>query len=567
MDPSSPPTLITTGLLPFLLLASAALTAPVSIALLALYKRAVLRSMATRGGASEGAGDEPIRESGAGSEPSVPLRIGLLELSSVTPSPSAEAIRRSLFIATVVYTVAGLAYAVVLAGPWMYFGRGDGFVLSRFLWLLSCYAWPTALGVGLLVAIDRKQRLAVAGAYFGMLFAVAIYGLLRNASLSFGELVYFWMVTNAPATVLLLAFLHRRVRAVGPLVLAFMMVAVTGSQVAISLMGSSDAGIRAAANIGVLFRLNGVTIFVATMALGALLAAVFGWRWLQWLGRRYLERRTSDQALTLDAMWLLFGVVQSIAFAFEGWGWIFSGLAAFAAYKAVARIGFDLSGLGGSTTRSPSLLLLRVFALGGRSERLFDALASRWLRHGDISLIAGPDLATTTVEPHEFLDFVGGRLSRQFVRDGDDLERRFAARALGPDPDGRYRVNEFFCHANTWRSAMRRLAASADVVLMDLRSFSAANHGIRYELQQLLDSVSLERVLILIDESTDRAILEESLQNLWLMVSPTSPNLALGDPQVGMIHADGRLDSVLGHLLSRFPSAPESAKVNTVRTA
>ena len=83
----------------------------------------------------------------------------------------------------------------------------------------------------------------------------------------------------------------------------------------------------------------------------------------------------------------------------------------------------------------PGLLLLRVFALGARSERLFDAFGKRWLRIGNIDMIAGPDLATTAVEPHEFLDFVGGRLSRAFVHDEADLARRHAARALGPDPD------------------------------------------------------------------------------------------------------------------------------------
>lgn len=565
MYASSQATLITTGMLPFLLLASAALTAPVSIALLALYRRAVLRSMATVGGAGDSAAEAVIHP--ATQQPLEALQLRLIDPAAQPDTPARATIQRSLLTITLVYTAAGLSYALVLGGAWLFFTRSDGFVLSRFLWLLSCYAWPTALGIGLLVAISRRQRLAVAGAYFAMLFAVAIYGLARNAELSFGQLATFWLLTNAPATVLLLAFLHRRVRAVGPLVLAFMVVAVTGSQVALSLVGSSDAGMRAAVDAGSLFGLGGTATFFATMALGALIAAVAGWFWLKWLGHRHLARRTSDQALTLDAMWLLFGVVQSIGFAFEGWIWVFTGLAAFAVYKAVTRIGLGLSGLGQAPAHSPSLLLLRVFALGARSGTLFDALAKRWLRHGDISLIAGPDLATTTVEPHEFLDFVGGRLSRQFVRDGDDLECRFAARALGPDPDGRYRVNEFFCHANTWRRAMRRLAASADVVLMDLRSFSATNQGCQYELQQLLDIVPLQRVLVLIDATTDRAFLDGTLQRLWRTVSPASPNQAPGSPQLEMIQADGRLENVLTPLLTRLADTPARELAGVVRNA
>jgi len=52
METSSQAVLIGTGVLPFLVLVSAALTLPVSLGLLALYRRAVLRSMARRGGAA-----------------------------------------------------------------------------------------------------------------------------------------------------------------------------------------------------------------------------------------------------------------------------------------------------------------------------------------------------------------------------------------------------------------------------------------------------------------------------------------------------------------------------------
>ena len=130
-------------------------------------------------------------------------------------------------------------------------------------------------------------------------------------------------------------------------------------------------------------------------------------------------------------------------------------------------------------------------------------------------MIAGPDLVTATVEPHEFLEFMGGELSRRFVRGGEDLERRLASADRGPDPDGRYRVNEFFCYADTWKQTMVRLAAGADVVLMDLRGFSPANQGCLFELQHLVDSVDLRRVVFLFDENTDRAFLLRTLEDAW----------------------------------------------------
>ena len=58
-----------------------------------------------------------------------------------------------------------------------------------------------------------------------------------------------------------------------------------------------------------------------------------------------------------------------------------------------------------------------------------------------------------------------------------------------PDPDGRYRIKEFFCYNDTWQMTMERLAAASDAVLMDLRSFSRVNQGCIFELGRLLDGV------------------------------------------------------------------------------
>jgi hypothetical protein len=214
----------------------------------------------------------------------------------------------------------------------------------------------------------------------------------------------------------------------------------------------------------------------------------------------------------------------------------------------------------GNSGDSPSLLLLRVFALGRKSERLYDALAKRWLRAGSISMIAGPDLVESTVEPHEFLEFLGGHLSRRFVRSDADLQRRLEAKQSGPDPDGRYRVNEFFCYADTWRHVMRALAAGTDAILMDLRSFSPSNQGCLYELEQLLDSVPLERIVFLIDDSTDQAFLERSLQGAWQHVRPDSPNRRITSPAIRLIHTRGQkgvdINGLLKLLLAQSSQPP-----------
>jgi hypothetical protein len=571
MQASSQAVLVATGALPALILVAAILTLPVCLALLALYRRAVLRSMArTSPAAASAASVTRDAEPAAVTPPEAPLRFATLAsaaTSSAASSPLRAALRRSLQAASLIHVIAGLIYALVLTGAWMRFSWDEGgFVLARFLWLLSCYAWPTALSVGLVVATTTRQRLVVGLAYLLMLFASAGWGLVRNPGLSALDIARFWAITNLPATVLLLAFLHRRIRAVGPLVLAFMVVAATGSQVAVGVAGQSEAMLRAVIEVGSLLGLGGAQLFWGLMLAGAAGAGVLGWQVLKWLGRRHVARRSSDQALTLEAMWLLFAVVQTVSFAFEGLAWLASGVVAFAAWKLVTSVGFRLAGLGRRTPAAvhgpadalahpPALLLLRVFALGARSERLFDALGKRWLRIGNIDMIAGPDLVTTAVEPHEFLDFVGGRLSRQFVRDEADLALRFNARALGPDPDGRHRVNEFFCHDDTWRPTMLRLAQAADVVLMDLRGFTSQNQGCRYELQQLLDFVALERVVVLIDADAPRDFIDGTLQTLWQASRADSPNRAARPARVSLLEdrGDATVARLVDALLEALP--------------
>src|SRR5262249_3901271 len=180
--------------------------------------------------------------------------------------------------------------------------------------------------------------------------------------------------------------------------------------------------------------LGATGVFVAMHVVGFVMLAVLGWFVLRWLARRYQRKLLSDQTLVVYALVLVFAVGQSIPLVFSGWALISTGVVAFGAYVARGRMGCKLLARPGPTVRGPLLLLLRVFALGARSQRLFDTLSTRWLRIGSIALIAGPDLVTAIVEPHEFLDFVAGRLSRRFVRRTAALERPLPHGAHAADP-------------------------------------------------------------------------------------------------------------------------------------
>ena len=150
-------------------------------------------------------------------------------------------------------------------------------------------------------------------------------------------------------------------------------------------------------------------------------------------------------------------------------------------------------------------------------------------------MIAGPDLVTSAVQPHEFLDFLSGKLGRAFVTSEPDLTRRVAKADREPDPDGRFRVAEFLCRADTWQPTMRRLVSGSDAVLMDLRSFQPSNRGCVFEIGCLLATIPLARCTFVIDRTSDRAFLESTLDQIWQRLPAESPNGSAADPTARVV--------------------------------
>jgi len=310
--------------------------------------------------------------------------------------------------------------------------------------------------------------------------------------------------------------------------------------------------------------LGGVGIFIGLILLGFVGFGAVGWLVLLAIGRWYRQKKVSVQSITLDAVWLLFGIFQSIGLLFEGTRWFLIGLLAFAVYKLVSWIGF--SGYGDKAPakeQNPTLLLLRVFSLGKRSERLFDVLAMYWRYVGHLRLIAGPDLATATMEPHEFLDFLSGKLARRFIDNVQTLDRQIAEMDLAPDHDGQFRVNDFFCYDDTWRLALSRLVGGSDVVLMDLRGFSSQNAGIIFEIGELMDLVPLEQVLLIVDGTTDELFLRQTLQKAWDGRQETSPNLASKSGLLQLFRLDRLGDQELKQLLHALSNATSLSSPTT----
>ena len=564
-------TLVLTGILPFILIIAGILSVILSILLLKLYRRATLRGMAraanTDSPGTPAAGIPTTREqqyerqspslrfheiSGNDSDNGKDARF---TNKSVVPA----FISRSQRYSALIYLAAGLAYALVMTLTWILIA-GDPPSIGRILMLMTLHLWPSVIAICIVSAIGLRETLIVLGTYLLLLILTLVIVLLRNPDLSVLSVFVLWIITNLPPTLFFLFFLQRRIRSVGPQVFTFMLFGVTGSVLLIQGANQSDALLRLIVQIAQPLGLGTTSLFIAMHLAGFLILAVGGWFLLRRIGETYRRKKFSDRSISLDSMWLMFAVIQSIGFAFEGPVWILTAPVAYLAHRLVVRVGFRLTASHARPTSAPlELLLLRVFSLGQRSNRFFDRFSKLWRPVGIINMIAGPDLVTSAVEPHEFLEFAGGKLSRRFILDQDQLKQRLIDLDRKPDPDGRYRVHEFFCHDDTWRMTMQRLADESHAIVMDLRSFSESNQGCLYELNVLLDSIDLRRIVFIVDSTTNRGFLENALLTLWSELSIQSPNAKLSDATVMLFTAENHSRQALMQLIAQLTSNTTSS--------
>jgi hypothetical protein len=113
---------------------------------------------------------------------------------------------------------------------------------------------------------------------------------------------------------------------------------------------------------------------------------------------------------------------------------------------------------------------------------------------------------------------------------------------------------------------MRRLAGASAIVLMDLRSFSRTNQGCVYELGELLSAVALDRVLFVVDASTDRPFLQQTLEELWQRIPASSPNRSLVRPAARLFEVQGHSAAMARPLLALlFAGGRDPAAAGTAR--
>jgi hypothetical protein len=92
---------------------------------------------------------------------------------------------------------------------------------------------------------------------------------------------------------------------------------------------------------------------------------------------------------------------------------------------------------------------------------------------------------------------------------------------------------------------------------MDLRGFSAQSFGCVFEIDELINVVSMERVVFIVDGTTDESFLQATVNGSWAKMRRSSPNHE--HPDVRFLRFGGAITRDLPNLLAALSAATEVA--------
>ena len=390
----------------------------------------------------------------------------------------------------------------------------------------AAYAWPV---LPVIAVIGRWSRPRFVGAMLAwFVLAVLLLSWRTNENVSFA-MVFKWMLfdTGLPLIVVTALCLGGASRAVGPWLAPLFIVLSGSSQLGVDLLAAMVEDYSPI--VRWLASWLNATLAIVLFALLPWLIAWWPARALgRWLAQAYRQRQVSELFYLFTAVWVIALIGPALgAIGDLGWGalvcflpllWIPLGATLMQRFAAPA-----------IASRPPTLLVLRVFQQDANVQDLFDHVIERWRLTGNTVLIAGTDLVDRTIDADDIFTFIDGRLGERFIRNPADVPRRLAEFEWRPDVEGRYRVNECYCHDTTWQDALAELLRVSDVVLMDLRNFVAANKGCLYELETLSSAPGLSRVVVLVNDTTELAAAQAATNNapagrfVWLAQQGPKP--------------------------------------------
>lgn len=143
---------------------------------------------------------------------------------------------------------------------------------------------------------------------------------------------------------------------------------------------------------------------------------------------------------------------------------------------------------------------------------------------------------------------------RNFVRSRSMLLEKVAY-TMGKRQNwwGSYGIRPFYCFDNLWRPAVQEMMENAEAILMDFRGFNPTKQGCAYEIGKALDTVPVHKIVLLLDDKTDKESMLQLFRLKWRSISTESINRSILDPKLKVYTAhhfyDWR-DGILQWILS-----------------
>lgn len=404
-----------------------------------------------------------------------------------------------------------LAGSIALVAQSTYIETGFGW--RRFGVLSLIYLWPCIPSIGLL---ERWSRFKILVFSFGfILFAAIVMILNSNENQKVGEVLSWLSGEQLPALIFVFFMTGARLRSVGPYLLVVFFLLTTSSLMG---LGALEQLINKGTDTWLahlVYASNPPTVFILFSILPWLLAFYPIRYFAQRLAEAYRNKAFSEPLYLFAGLWGIALLFQAMMLSHSiGLMAYWSLLAWLIIPVAVQLMKTSLQ----PRIQPPTLLLLRVFRSDDTIKSLFDSVVERWRYSGNTVMIAGKDLALSTLEPDELFAFFSCHLKDRFISDEHKLLQAYQALDMQADPDGRYRVNEFFCFDHTWKIVLAKLVDKADCVLMDLRSYNADRHGCTHELKVLSNQPHLRKLVILYDRHTEKNLAEQLLLNSQIKI-------------------------------------------------
>ena len=397
--------------------------------------------------------------------------------------------------------------AVSSAALFLVFVMDEPFAVKRLAVSALLSVWPVIPVLGLVWRWSLLRLLVTLLLWCALCFAVMGWRSVEPRPLAL--LQFLASEVGVPMAVLALLFMTDATRAVATWLLPPLVGLVWASELGIDVLAWMVSDRSSLLHwLTPKLSVNGV---IALFVLAPWLIAWWPLKWLcRALARAYARKQLSELMVLFTSVWAIVFLRDALSAASSiGFG----GLVMLLPLAWVPIVMAGLAWLSRTATarpdRPPTLLVLRVFQRDAQVQALFDHVIERWRLTGNTVLIAGTDLADRTLDADDIFTFLDGGLAQRFIATKADVAPRLAGFDLAPDAEGRYRINECYCHDTTWQSALAALVQRSDVVLMDLRGFQSHNAGCVHELATLAHASSepqrLARVVVLVDGQTDRA--------------------------------------------------------------